>query len=457
MNVYDLIVIGGGPGGYHAAFLAGKAGLSTLIVEKNKLGGVCLNEGCIPSKAFLHSAKLYSHAKHGADYGIHVKDVSYDQRAVVKRKNQVVKTLVAGVDYMLKSANVDVVSGSAKITGKTASGFTIIVGDVEYTGRKLISATGSIPFIPPIEGLTDAIKNGTMLTSREILDLQEIPQKLSIIGGGVIGLEMAMYFSQVGSEVTIIEMLPDIGGGIDADLSKGLKRLLKAKGVALILNAKVTKIEPQKITYLDNNQQYHTITHDCALLSAGRKANTAGLGLESINVELRKDGSIVTDEQMNTNVANVYAIGDVNGKVMLAHTAYREAEVCFNNLTGKKDQINYNVIPSVIYTSLEACSVGYTEADANKAGYDFKTVTLPIAYSGRHMAESNDRGGFLKLIIDQKKNTLIGAHMLSLYASEIAVFLGAMLNLEIDIKEIKRLIYPHPTVGELVKDALFRI
>lgn len=456
MNNFDLIIIGGGPGGYHAAALAGSEGLNTLVVERQNLGGVCLNEGCIPSKAFLNSAKLYAHAKHSADYGVHAKEVSYDQHAVVERKNKIVKLLVAGVKHQLKSAKVNVLEGTAKITGKNSDGFTIAIDGVEYQGKRLIIATGSTPVIPPITGLAEALKSGTMLTSKAILNIQEIPPRLTVIGGGVIGLEMALYFAQVGSEVTIIEMLPAVGGPVDADLAKGLKKLLESKGVNCILNAKVTKVGHQDITYLRDGQE-QTIRHDRALLAVGRKPATAELGLETIKVEVGKDGSIITDDKLRTNIANVYAIGDVNGKVMLAHTAYKEAEVLIHNLTGKKDRVDYLTIPSVIYTPLEACSVGFTEADAKTKGYDIKVVTLPIGYSGRHLAESDEKDGFLKLIVDRKRNTLIGAHMLALYAGEIALFLGAILHLEIDIEEIKRIIYPHPTVSELIKDALYRI
>lgn len=456
MDIFDLIIIGGGPGGYHAADLASKAGLKTLVIEKNKLGGVCLNEGCIPSKVLLNSAKHYQYAKHGEAYGVYAESVSYHQKDVVERKNKIVNTLVASVGHTLKSSKVAVVTGVAKINGKDKDGFKIHVSDDEFRSTRLIVASGSTPILPPIEGVSESLKKGTLLTSKEILDLTDIPKKLTVIGGGVIGLEMATYFAQVGSEVTVIEMLPSIGGPIDQDVSRALKKMLEAKGIAFKLNAKVTKINEKEITYFEGDQSY-TLVHDYALLSVGRRPNSTELGLETLNIELRKNGSIVTDEQTKTNIANVYAIGDVNGQVMLAHTAYKEAEVCINTMMGQKNHINYDTIPSVIYTNPEVCAIGYTEAQANEKGYSTKVITLPVSYSGRHLAESNDHDGFVKLIIDKKKNTLIGAHMLSLYASEIALFLSAMLHLEINIDEIKRIVYPHPTVGELIKDALLHI
>lgn len=456
MKNYELIIIGGGPGGYHAADIAGKSGIQTLLIEKHKLGGVCLNEGCIPSKALLNSAKQYTYALHGEAYGVHAKDVTFNIEEVVKRKNQVVKTLVDGVGYKMRTSQVTVLEGTAKIIKKENQDFIIEVNEQQYLAKKIIIATGSTPILPPIEGLSEALKSKKILTSKETLDLTILPKHLTVIGGGVIGLEMASYFAQIGSQVTVIEMQPTIGGTLDHELSKELKKILENQEISFKLSAKVTKITKNETTYSMNNESY-TIKHDYALLSVGRKANTKDLGLENIHVELNKSGAIITDDQLKTNIANVYAIGDVNGKSMLAHTAYKEAEVCISNIQGKSDSIEYDYIPSVIYTNPEVSSVGYTEAQAKEKGFDVKVIKLPVSYSGRHLAESNDKSGFLKLIINQKKNTLIGAHILSLYASEIILFLSSMIHLEIQIETLKQIVYPHPTVGELIKDALFHI
>lgn len=456
MSTYDLIVIGGGPGGYHAAQLAANTGHKTLVIEKHKLGGVCLNEGCIPSKALLHSAKQYTHATHGESYGITAKDVTYNHARVVERKDGIVKTLVSGVTHTLRKAQVEVINGTAKLTGKENDAYLVSVNDTVYLVKKVIIATGSSPIMPPIEGLLDAYEKGTLLTSKEILDLKDIPDKLTIIGGGVIGLEMATYFAQIGSKVTVVEMLPQIGGPIDNDVSSTLKSILEKQDITFILNAKVIKINAKSIRYIQDGEE-KTVSHNHALLSVGRKANTKTLGLDNLHIEQQKNGVIVTDNQLKTNIANIYAVGDVNGKSMLAHTAYKEAEVAVNTINGIKDSMNYDVIPSVIYTSPEVISVGFTETKAKEKGYDIKVMKLPVSYAGRHLAETDEHDGFIKLLVDKKKNTLVGAHMISLYASEIALFLSAMLHLEINIEEIKRVIYPHPTVGELVKEALFHI
>jgi dihydrolipoamide dehydrogenase len=454
-NLYDLIVIGGGPGGYHAAHLGAKAGLNTLIIEKASLGGVCLNEGCIPSKAFLNSAKIYKQSKNSASFGVTSENVSYNHQQVVARKNEVVTTLVSGVAHTLKTAKAKVVKGIARIDGKQDGHIKVIVDDNTYLAKRLIIASGSKPVVPNIEGLKEALASRKVMTSKEILDIDHIPKTLTVIGGGIIGIEMASYFQQVGSKVTVVDMMPSIAGSIDQSVSKTLLNILKRQGIEFILSAKVTKINKESITYQQNGVEHH-LTHDQALLAIGRVPNIENLGIESISIEVTKQKAIITDKQLKTNVANVYAIGDVNGKAMLAHTAYKEAEVAINTILSKKDEIDYDKIPWVIYTSPEVGSVGYTEEEAKDKGFDVKTVTLPIGYSGRHLSESDEKDGFLKLVIDQNKKTLLGAHMLSLYASEIILFLTSMIHLEIHIEEIKRIIYPHPTVGELIKDALFQ-
>jgi dihydrolipoamide dehydrogenase len=456
MELYDLIVIGGGPGGYHGAERAAHAGLKTMVVEKDKLGGVCLNEGCIPSKALLNSAKFYHHAKDGSAYGVKADQVILDQKTVISRKNRVVRRLVAGVGVQLKQSQATILQGQAQITGKTKEGFVVKVAEDEYTTKRLLIATGSTPIIPPIEGLKDAFSSGNILTSKEILDLDTIPESLTIVGGGIIGLEMAAYFATVGSRVTVVEMLPIIAGNIDPDLTNILKKSLEKSGVVFHLSSKVIRINATEITYVQSDTE-HTLAHDKLLLSIGRKPATEGLGLETIGVEMAKNKAIITDLHSATNVANVYAVGDCNGKSMLAHTAYREADVAVATILGEKDLINYDAIPSVVYTTPELATVGLTDSEAKAKGLDVVLLSLPVAFSGRHLAESDDSNGIIKLVVDKKTKTLVGAHLASLYASEIILMLSTAIDLKIDVKTLTRLVYPHPTVGELIKDALFTL
>ena len=456
MELFDLIVIGGGPGGYLAAERAGHAGLKTMVVEKREFGGVCLNEGCVPSKTFLNSAKVLDYANHAKNYGVSVEGkTSIDQKFVVERKNGVVKMLVSGVKATLKRNKVKAVSGEAFIEGKTSEGFKVKVNGEEYEAKRLIIATGSMPVVPPIEGLKQNIETGFVMTNREVLDLDFIPKTLTVIGGGVIGLEMASYFSSVGTKVTVVEMLNKIAGPTEAEVSKILQKSLEAKGVIFNLGAKVTKIEADGVVY-EKDGKTQKIESEKVLLSIGRRAVTQGFGLENINVNLER-GAIVTDEQMKTNVANVYAVGDVNGKVMLAHTAYREAEVAVNTILGKKDAMRYNVIPSVIYTNPEVGSVGETEESAKAKGLDVKCVSIPLTYSGRYIAENTDLNGICKIVVNKKTNTLIGAHIIGSYAGEYIVAVSSMIDLEVDIENIKKLVFPHPTVCEIVREAIFQI
>jgi len=456
MEKYDLIIIGGGPAGYHGAERAAHHGLKTLVIEKNKLGGVCLNEGCIPSKTLLNSAKVLAHAQHGQDYGVTAESVHFDQSKVIDRKNTVVRRLVAGIKAQLKQSGITVVEGSAVIAGKSPEGFLVKANDIDFVGTRLMIATGSMPAVPPIEGLKAALEQGLVMTNKEILDLRIIPARLTIIGGGVIGLEMAAYFAGVGSHVEVVEMLDKIAGPTETEISGILQKALEKKGVVFHLNGTVTAVGPTSVTFQKDGKEI-VLDHDKVLLSIGRRPFTSGLGLEKIGVELAKNGAIITDDRLQTNVANVYAAGDVNGKSMLAHTAYREAEVAVNNMTGHPDKIHYDSIPAVIYTTPEVGTVGLTEKEALAKGYDVATVSLPIAYSGRFVAENTDLDGIYKLIVNKKTNTLIGAHLIGSYSSEIIVMLSSMIQLEIDIRNITKLVFPHPTVGEIIKDALFKL
>ena len=456
MENFDLIVIGGGPGGYLAAERAGHAGLKTMVIEKREFGGVCLNEGCVPSKTFLNSAKVFDYANHAANYGVKVDGkASIDQKFVVERKNGVVKMLVGGVKSQLKRNKVTMKVAEAFIEGKADDGIIIKAGEEKFLAKRLIVATGSMPVVPPIPGLRENLEAGVVMTNREVLDLTESPKKLVVIGGGVIGLEMASYFSSVGSKVTVVEMMNKVAGPTENEISAILQKTLERKGVEFKLGAKVTGVEKDGVIY-EKDGKTEKVDADKILCSIGRRAVTQGVGLENIGVNLER-GAIVTDDMMRTNVANVYAVGDVNGKIMLAHTAYREAEVAINNILGKKDRMRYNVIPSVIYTNPEVGSVGETEDSAKAKGLDVKTVSIPLTFSGRYIAENTELDGICKLVINKKTNTLIGAHVIGSYSGEYIVAVSAMIDLEVDIENIKKLVFPHPTVCEIVREAIWAI
>ncbi|MBQ1947544.1 MAG: dihydrolipoyl dehydrogenase [Clostridia bacterium] len=456
MQNFDLIILGGGPAGYNAAERAAEAGFKTVVIEKRALGGVCLNEGCIPSKSFLNSAKMLDHARHSEKYGVTVTGASIDHKAVVARKNKVVATLVGGIQAALKGHKVTVVDAEGKIEGKEGNDYKVVANGESYVAPRLLICSGSYAIVPAfIKGAKEMLDKGIALTNREILDLEEVPKKLVIIGGGVIGMEMASYFNSIGSEVTVIEMLDHIGGPTDIDIAKILQKNYEKKGVKFLLGAAAKEVTEKGVVYELNGQQA-LAEADKVLLSIGRRANTEGIGLESIGV-ITERGAIVTDERMRTNVPNVYAAGDVNGKSMLAHTAYREGEVAVNNMAGKKDIMRYNAIPSVIYTSPEVGGVGETEATAKAKGYDVAVVKIPMQFSGRYVAENEGGDGICKLIVDKKYDRLIGCHLLTNYASEIIVAAGEMIEAQMRIDEIKEIVFPHPSVAEVIREALYQI
>ncbi|NLV47524.1 MAG: dihydrolipoyl dehydrogenase [Clostridiaceae bacterium] len=453
--MFDLIVLGGGPAGYLAAERAGEAGLTTALIEKNKIGGVCLNEGCIPSKTLLNSAKIYEHAKHGQVYGVTAEQVTIDAAAVVKRKNKVVTKLVSGIRATLKARKVTIYSGHGTVVDRKDGVIRVSVNDEILEGRQLLIATGSEAIVPPIPGVREGLDAGRVLTNREILDLEAIPESLVIIGGGVIGLEMAAYYGTCGSQVTVVEMLDHIAGNADREISTVLQKAFEKQGIVFHLNSRVTRVDNESV-HFENSEGSHTVKADKVLLSVGRKPVTQDIGLENINVHLER-GHIVTDRQGLTNVPNVFAAGDVNGIWMLAHAAYREAEVAVNTMLGRKDIMRYQAMPSVIYTQPEMAFVGETEETCQEKGIHYKKVVLPMNFSGRYMAENEGGTGLIKLIVDQDKDCVIGCHLLGGYASEIILTAGVIIEAEMKISDVKELIFPHPTVSEIIREAIFHI
>ncbi|MCL2579944.1 MAG: FAD-dependent oxidoreductase [Oscillospiraceae bacterium] len=431
--MYDLIILGGGPGGYHAAGLAAKAGLKTTLFEKRSLGGVCLNEGCIPSKALLHSAKIFDYAKgEGAKYGVNCKEAALDYPAAVARKDKVVATLITGIESTLTKAGVEIIRELGVIKGKAAGGFQVEAAGKGYTARYLLICTGSEPVIPPIKGIEAAMQ------SRDILALTEIPRTLAVIGGGVIGLEMASLFNSAGSKVTVYEMTDKVAGPFDREISDALQKVYEKKGVAFKLGTAVGDVAALGV--------------EKTLCCVGRKPAITGFGLEALSIPVQK-GAVLTDEFMKTGVPGVFAAGDVNGKYMLAHTAYREAEVAVNNILGRRDMMEYHAIPTVIYTNPEAAGIGHTLESAKEQGIAATETKLPLYHSGRYLAENEGGNGVCKLV--WSGNRLIGGHILGNPASEIVSTLSALLYRETSAEQIKKIIFPHPTVAEIIKEAVY--
>ena len=458
--MYDLAIIGGGPGGYVAAERAGAAGLKVVLFERKSLGGVCLNEGCIPTKTLLYSAKVYNYAKTGDHYGVYVSDPSFKYDEIVARKNKVVKKLVGGVKAAMKGNKVEVVAENATIQGRDSEGIKIEAGGNAYAAKNLLICTGSEAAVPPFPGLKEA--GDVIVTNREILDLTERPEALVVIGGGVIGMEFAAFFSTLGTKVTVVEMLPKILGPLDDEISEMLQKQYEKRGVEFCLRCKVTGIEGNTVVYEDPEGKVCRVSGDKILVSVGRRANLQGFGLENIGVELALNPAgrpygIKVDEKMKTNVPGVSAAGDVTGFSMLAHTASREGEVAVNNILGKEDRMRYNAIPGVVYTNPEVAGVGLTESEAKAKGIDFKVVKLPMAYAGRFVAE-NERGeGICKIIVGAKYHEVLGVHMLGNPCSEIISAACVAIETEMTLEQLQEVVFPHPTVSEIIKETSFTI
>lgn len=451
--MFDIAIIGGGPGGYVAAEKAGKSGLKTILFEKKDLGGVCLNEGCIPTKTLLYSAKLYDYARKSEKYGVRVEGAGLDYKKMTDRKTKVIRKLVAGIGLRMKNAGVEVVKSEAVIDGRTGENAIRVVADGQvYEAKNLLVCTGSETFIPPIEGL-DMNTNEAIVTNRELLALKVAPESLVIIGGGVIGMEFASLYNSIGCEVHVVEMMPEILGAMDSEISAMLRTQYAKKGVHFHLSCKVTRVEGHCVTFIDADGSKHTVEGDKILLSVGRRPITRGLGLDTLEVELER-GGIKVDAQMRTSAEGVYAAGDVTGFSLLAHTASREAEVAINTICGHHDAMHYNAIPGIVYTNPEVAGVGFTEAQAQQKGIEYDCHKLPMAYSGRFVAENEGGEGLCKIITEKDSGRVLGVHMLGNPCSEIISSVCIAIERGMTASELERVVFPHPTVSEIVKECL---
>jgi dihydrolipoamide dehydrogenase len=449
--MYDLAIIGGGPAGYVAAERAGSRGLRVVLFEKKDIGGVCLNEGCIPTKTLLYSAKLYENVLHGERYGVSATGVTFDFTKMMARKTKIVRKLVLGVATAMKEHNVETIKGEAVIQSRTAEGIKILSGGNEYLARNLLICTGSEAFIPRIPGLD--LSNEAIMTSREALMMKEVPSSLVIIGGGVIGMEFASLFNSLGTKVTVIEMLDEILPGMDRELTAMFREIYTKKGVQFNLSSKVTSVSGHDVTF-EKYGQTSIATGDRILVSVGRAPVTKGFGLENIGVELVR-GAIKVDDRMLTNIPNVYAAGDVKGFSMLAHSASREGEVVVNNLTGRADQMRYNAIPGVVYTNPELSSAGLTEEAAREKKISYRVAKLPMTFAGRFVAENEGGTGLCKIIVGAERNEVLGVHILGNPSSELIFGACMAIEAELTLKELEEVVFPHPTVSEIFKETIF--
>lgn len=443
---YQVAIIGGGPAGYTAAETAGKAGLSVVLFEKQNVGGVCLNEGCIPTKTLLYSAKVYDQARQAQKYAVGVKEVSFDLPQIIARKQKVVRKLTLGIKARLTACGVTLVQGEARATDARH----VECGGEMYECERLLLCAGSETFVPPLPG-TDTV---AYWTHRDALECKTLPQSLAVIGGGVIGMEFASFFNSLGTKVTVIEMMPEILGGMDQELSCQLRDLYAKKGVRFLTDTRVTSLaqtdEGISVTY-ENGEGASSLTAERVLMSVGRRPVTHGFGLENLPVERDGRGRVRVDARMRTSLPGVYACGDLTGHSLLAHTAVREAEVAVRDILGKDDTMSYRAIPAVVYTNPEIAGVGETEDSLAAKGIAFRTVKLPMTYSGRFVAENEGFNGLCKLLAGED-GTVLGAHILGNPASEIITLATMAVELKLNVKDWNKVVFPHPTVGEILRE-----
>ena len=449
---YFLAIIGGGPAGYTAAEKASKAGKDVVLFEQNAVGGTCLNVGCIPTKSLLYGAKQYYNATHAQKYGVTAENVAFDFAAMQKRKTIVVRKLVAGIKQRLNNEHCTLVSGAAAVVSRTDELVTVSCNGETYEAENLLICTGSTNFVPPIPGIKE---NESVWDSTDALAATELPKSIIIVGGGVIGMEFATLYHELGVPVTVIEAMPTILPNLDQDIVNVLLEKYKKAGINILTSTKVESIEGGKVnvkSQISNDQLQ--ISAEWILVSVGRRANLQGL--EALNdLELNR-GAIIVDEFMKTNLPNVYACGDVTGKIMLAHVAARQAEVMVGRLLKQipLQRIAYNAIPSVVYTNPEIASVGITEQQAAELNIEAEVRQLPMTFSGRFMAENEGETGLCKLVLDTKKQTILGVHCIGNPCSEFIAAASFAVRMGYTTAEFEQVVFPHPTVSEILHEII---
>lgn len=432
----DLIIIGSGPGGYQAARYAAQQGLKVVIVENSHAGGTCLNCGCIPTKTFAHEAELLRNPLLTDEDRLR-----WNFNTLLERKQAIVEQLRKGVETILQHPNITFVKGFGRLSGI----HSVTVGDEEFTAKNIIIATGSHAKLPPVDGINDP----SVMTSTELLSCSSIPKQLCIIGAGVIGMEFASAFNAFGCKVTVVEYMKECLPTIDGDIAKRLRKSLEKQGVTFIMQAGVSSIQNGTVTYEKKGKQA-TVVADSVLVATGRAANTDNMGLEGVGVEFNRQG-IVVDDNMQTNIPGIYALGDVNGKMMLAHAATFQGYRAINHILGKDDLINFDIMPAAIFTYPEAASVGISEENAKQAGLDYSCGKGFYRANGKALS-MGETEGLLKLIAD-KDGKIIGCHVFGVHAADLVQEVTSLMNKNATVEDLKNIIHIHPTVGEILLSA----
>ena len=454
MDRYELIVLGGGPGGYVAAIRAAQLGKKVAIVEKDKFGGVCLNRGCIPTKTILSSSHLLSLIKRSQEFGIKVDSYSIDLIKLMERKEKIVSTLRKGVEFLLKSNDVDMYKGFGKLISDNKVEVEVYGTNQIIEGDYILIATGSEALVPS----AFAYDRNVVITSDEALEMKEIPGSVVVVGGSAVGLEFATIYNIFGANVTLIEMLPQIAPTEDLEISDALLKSMKRRGIDIKTSTKVLSAETvgsAAEVEIESEGEKQKLKADIVLVAVGREPNTQGIGAEEIGLELER-GYIKVDERLKTSRPNVYAIGDVIGGMMLAHVASHEGIVAVENVFGESKSINYSNVPSCIYTDPEIASVGFSEQKCKEMGYDYKVGKFPFSANGKALGEG-EREGFVKVISDAKYDEILGVHIFGAHASAILHEAVIAKASELIVSSVSQVVHIHPSLSETVMEAFMDI
>lgn len=447
----DLVVIGGGPGGYIAAIRARQLGLDVTLIEKDAVGGTCLNRGCIPTKAYFKNAGVIKTITESQEYGVEVSQLNFDMATAKARKDKVVSSLVSGIKQLLLANGVEIIKGEASLVDKS----TILVDGQELKTEKILLATGSVPSLLPIKG----IELEGVMTSDDILELSEVPKRLVIIGGGVIGLEFACIFKAFGSEVTVIEYQPSVLNILDKEVGKRMGVFLKKQKITVHTSAAVQSIEKTNDgleVQVEGKKGELVCTGDMVLVAGGRKPYIAGLNLEKVGIETDKRGFITVDDNYQTNVEGIYAIGDVIGGQMLTHVASEEGIAAVEKIAGSNGgKLHYNAVPSCIFTFPEIATVGMTEEALKESGINYKTGKFLFAANGKAMT-MGETDGFVKIIADEN-DQIIGVHIIGPHASDLILEGTMLVKNQMKTSQVIGTIHPHPTLGEAMMEAILDV
>lgn len=453
----DMTIIGGGPGGYVAAIKAAKMGAKVVLVEKESLGGTCLNWGCIPTKALVRSAEVYDSLKEAESFGLSVKEYSVDMEKVINRKSSIVSKLVGGIQYLVEKNSIKLINGTGKLVDKNTVRAEAEDKIVEVNSKNIILATGSETVYLPIPG---ANSKG-VLTSKEILDMKVLPKKLAVIGGGVIGMEFAFIYASFGVEVFVVEYLDNVLQMLDQDIIDEIKTAAEKKGIKLYTGSRVEEIidteDDKCVVRFTKAGESKYISVDKVLMSVGRKPYLEGLGIEEAGIELNDNKKgIKVNSQMQTNIPNIYAIGDVTNKIQLAHVASHQGIVAVENIMGHNVEMDYSAVPSAIFTHPEIATVGLTEKDAKSKGMDVEVGKFPYAANGKALTMGDERG-FIKVIKDKASNKVVGAGIIGINSADLISPLTLAIKNGLTTKQIVETIFAHPTTAEVIHEGVLSV